>query len=141
MSETGDDEDYQVFEMEAESENPPSEFCLLLWASNGGQVGSKGKPIFNSLSKSNGYCDKPFDCASCPLMQQELSKHPDGHIMWVCPACLKEAISIAKEKDVFYHIPAHYTEGLCEFPGCSRPAYGDMPPKYSPLLQLFIGSI
>jgi len=124
-----------------------AEFCSLLLAQTG--VSS---------------CSKPWDCFDCPLMQQELSNHAPNELMWVCPSCITEVIKIAKSKGIPFHVPGHYTEGQCQYEGCTRPQrteYGDDDPKflvdpllpwanedlverpagYSKLLQLFIGDI
>jgi len=134
-------QDDDAFELEVEGEKAPPEFCLLLWATRGGRIGSRGEPIFSSLATSAGYCDNPTDCAGCPLMQEEIAKHPEGKTWWLCPDCLDDAVTSSKEKGTTYHIPGHYTEGQCQNPNCARPGYFDLEPRYSPILQLFIGNL
>lgn len=149
MNISGDNnEEEQPFEMNPEGEKSEAGFCLLLWAYNGGQVGPNG-PIFSSRSSpSIGYCAEPTDCFSCPLMQQEMAKHPPGTVNWVCPSCIPEVIKLAKEKGISIHIPGHYTEGQCQFVNCSRgarteevPQHQEVPVGYSRLLQLIVGDI
>lgn len=96
-------------------------FCLLLWSYQGGRINAKGLPISTPGARISGYCDNPNDCYRCPLMQREIQRHPEGHANWVCPDCLKEISRLAKIKGVSIHMTAHYTEGQCQFVGCTRP--------------------
>ncbi len=123
-------------------------FCLLLWSARGGLV-ARGQPVFSANAVS-GDCDNP-ECYRCTLMQQEMAQHPQGHVNWVCPACLRDAIRVAKDKGVQAYLTGHYTEGQCQFVGCTRPArtefdsetesYIEKPRGYSRYLQLVIGDI
>ncbi len=96
-------------------------FCLLLWGYQGGRVNAKSLPVSTPGVHASGYCDNPDDCYRCPIMQQEVARHPPGHANWVCPACLKDAVEKAKAKGVPIHLTGHYTEGQCQFVGCTRP--------------------
>ncbi len=96
-------------------------FCLLLWSYHGGEVSPKGLPVSTPGTRISGYCDNPDDCYRCPLMQRELARHPPGQANWVCPACLKEVVKAGKSKGVPVHLTGHYTEGQCQFVGCTRP--------------------
>lgn len=96
-------------------------FCLLLWVHQGGQVNAKGLPVYTRNNRASGNCDNPDDCYRCQLMQQEIGRHPPGHANWVCPACLKDVVNIAKAKGVPIHLTGHYSEGQCQFVGCTRP--------------------
>lgn len=96
-------------------------FCLLLWGYQGGRVNAKGLPVSTPGVRASGYCDNPDDCYRCPLMQQEIVRHPPGHANWVCPACLKDVVAVAKAKDVPVRLTGHYTEGQCQYRGCTRP--------------------
>ena len=127
-------------------------FCDLLWIYNGRLI-QGGKRI-------NGYCDKPYDCYLCPVMHHKVAQHPPGYANWVCPSCLREVAKRAKTEGKPIEITGHYTEGRCQYIGCSRPPrieHGDVlgpdetswtdadlverPSGYSRLLQLVIGDI
>lgn len=122
-------------------------FCLLLWVSRGGRRGS---------------CDEPTDCYRCPLLQREISLHPAGYTNWVCPSCLQEISRKAKNQGKHIQMTGHYSEGQCQYKGCTRPSrleYRDIgiegddetgwkendlvevPRGYSRFLQLVIGDI
>lgn len=123
-------------------------FCFLLRRYQGGR---------------GGYCDEPTDCFKCPLLQQEIALHPPGQTTWVCPACLTEVSRKAKADGRRLHITGHYSEGQCQYVGCTRPArleFRDIdievndeatswtaedlverPKGYSRFLQLIIGDI
>lgn len=100
---------------------------------------------------ASGNCDAPDDCYRCPLMQQEIARHPPGHTLWVCPACVGEVVRVAKGKGVSYYLAGHYTEGQCQYVGCVRPprqeydeameVIVEKPRGYSRFLQLFIGDV
>ena len=121
---------------------PAKAFCVLLFVSNGGQVDERGKPIFKRGWRTRGNCRDPGDCDGCPLMQQELAKYAPSSIMWVCPVCIRELTRQAKEQGMSFLAPGYFTEGLCQYEGCSRPARTEggeeLPARYSHLLQLFI---
>lgn len=78
-------------------------------------------------------------------MQNELSFYNPSHVLWVCPDCITDVVRDAKRRGIEYRIPGHYTEGQCEYSGCTRPprTEGDeeLGPGYSRLLQLFIGDV
>lgn len=137
-------------------------FCLLLWIHQGGQVDARGRRVASQEVAASGYCDEPTDCYRCPLMQLEISRHPPGHANWVCPACLTEVSKKAKSQEKSIFMTQHYSEGQCQYVGCTRPprleyrdadpfSDGDKPwteedlierPRgYSRLLQLVIGDI
>lgn len=137
-------------------------FCLLLWVSQGGSA-ANGQPIFSANRTASGYCGNP-ECYRCPLMQNEIAQHPAGHANWVCPACLRDVVQLGKDRGIQVHLTGHYTEGQCQFVGCTRPPrfeYRDAEPfvegdadsswiemdiverprGYSRFLQLVIGNI
>lgn len=123
--------------------------CILLWIHQGGSV-NKGRPVFDRNTRVSGTCDLPVDCYRCPLMQREIALHPPGHANWVCPMCLGDAAKVTKAKGAELVMTGHYSEGQCEFVGCTRPGrveLGDdgntyeFPRGYSRLLQLVIGDI
>jgi hypothetical protein len=93
-------------------------------------------------------------------MHKEISSHPPGHTNWVCPSCLAEVSKKAKSQGKDIQMTGHYTEGRCQFIGCTRPErveYGDStvddevgwaegdkverPKGHSRFLQLVIGDI
>jgi hypothetical protein len=117
-------------------------FCLLLWAENGGKVDTRGRPAFNASGQTRGNCTTPYDCYGCALMQRELARHPVGYAFWVCPACVSVLAKDAKTREVSFHLPGHFTEGQCQYEGCTRPerVEGDeqLPPRFSRFLQLII---
>lgn len=117
-------------------------FCLLLWLANGGKVNAKGKPIFQADSRARGYCSTPYDCYSCVLMRRELAEHPEGSAFWVCPACVSVLAKDAKTCGLSFHLPGHFTEGQCQYDGCTRPERTEgeeaLPPRFSRFLQLII---
>lgn len=125
-------------------------FCLLLWVAQGGPV-IDGQPSFSANRTASGRCDDPCDCYRCPLMQQELAQHPAGMTHWVCPACLSDVLRRAKEKGVSVNLAGHYTEGQCQYVGCTRPPRTEFdeqleviverPRGFSRFLQLVIGDI
>lgn len=127
-------------------------FCILLWRYQGGRIDSSGrKPIF-SKSGPSGFCDDPTDCYRCSLLQQEISFHPPGHANWVCPSCLTEVSRKSKDTGKYIRITGHYSEGQCQYVGCTRPARTELheesettiielPKGYSRFLQLVIGDI
>ena len=126
-------------------------FCILYWVSNGGEVDSKGNPVFRR-SNASGTCPRdPEDaeesgCKTCPLMQHELSFHNPRFVMWVCPACIAEVTKIAREMNSPVRLPGYYSSGICEYSGCTRAPLvinneEITPAKYSSVLQLFIGDI
>ncbi len=125
-------------------------FCLLLWQHQGGEVNASNIPIRTPEARTSGMCDEPYDCYRCPLMQQEIAQHLPGHTNWVCPGCLKDVVQVAKHKNIEMYLTGHYSEGQCQFIGCTRPArieLGDdgearqFPCNYSRFLQLVIGDI
>ena len=140
-------------------------FCLLLWGYQGGQINAKGLPVRTPGSRASGNCDEPSDCYRCPLMQQEIARHPPGMANWVCPSCIREVAKLARHRGVRFYFTSHYTEGQCQYKGCTReprveyrdinPALEDeehpkpwdegdkieYPARYSRLLQLVIGDI
>jgi hypothetical protein len=89
--------------------------------------------------------------------------HPAGYTHWVCPSCLSEISRKAKNQGRQIHITGHYSEGQCQYIGCTRPPrleYRDigieagddeagwtendlveLPKGYSRFLQLVIGDI
>ncbi len=127
-------------------------FCILLWRYQGGLVDPSGrKPIFSN-SGSSGFCDEPTECYRCSLLQREISFHPPGHANWVCPACLTEVSKKAKSTGKNIRITGHYSEGQCQYIGCTRPPRRelredsetdliDLPKGHSRFLQLIIGDI
>jgi hypothetical protein len=126
-------------------------FCLLLWVHQGGRVDEKGRPVRVRGVRASGNCDAPDDCYRCQLMQQEISRHPPGHAIWVCPDCIGDVVKVAKGKEVSYYLAGHYTEGQCQYMGCVRPprleydeaaeSIVEKPRGYSRFLQLFIGDV
>lgn len=114
--------------------------CVLLWINTGGKIDSKGVPIFGSSARGRLNCSEPHNCDSCPLMQNELAMYPREHIFWVCSNCVDELVRLMKSKGRSFVLPAHYTEGRCQYPACPR--IGEGAAGYFPsLLQLFIGDI
>jgi hypothetical protein len=93
-------------------------------------------PLLMQVSGA-GYCDKPFDCASCEVMRYALSGYPEEDKHWICPTCIDE---ISRSR-IPVHVPGYYTEGYCQNPACSREGMGDRPPRYSILLQLVLGRL
>ena len=134
--------------MDTDGKEEVKEFCTLLFIDHGGRVDDRGRPV---SSTSVGYCADPGDCYSCQLMQKELAQHPPGTARWICPACIGEVIKLSKEKGIPFNVPGHFTEGQCQWKGCSRPPRTEYdegfeqlverPAGYSRLLQLFIGEI
>lgn len=125
-------------------------FCLLLWKYQGGKISPKNIPVRVPEIHASGACDEPNDCYRCPLMQIEIARHLPGYANWVCPDCLNSVVQIAKIRNVAIHFTGHYTEGQCQFIGCTRPERvelgdeGEMqqfPSNYSRFLQLVIGEI
>jgi hypothetical protein len=102
-----------------------------------------GKPDPNF--RARGMCSDPYDCFSCNVMQAELARHPPGQVIWVCPDCIKVAVTKSKDGGLPYLLPGHYSEGQCQLRTCSRPARTEegveLPPGYSRFLQLFIGPV
>lgn len=125
--------------------------CLLLWTYQGGQVDEKRRMVSVPGVAASGYCDSPDACGQCPLMQQEIAKHPAGHATWVCPACLREVARKMRSKGIPVHMTGHYADGLCAYIGCTRPPrieFDDdmetkvvIPARFSRFLQLVIGDI
>ena len=161
-------------------------FCILLWVRNGGTVDNKGRPISpNRVGQlevitnddldeemaaaehpteesvqerryARGSCTRPYDCTSCHLMQDELANYDPSEVVWVCPDCLHGIFRSAKKAGIKITAPGHYSEGICEFLGCSRPATREeaeglpgmpggrvveLPPGFSRYRQLLIGKI
>lgn len=122
--------------------------CLLLWVHQGGKVDKKRRPVRIPGVRASGSCDAPYDCYRCKLMQQEIAQHPPGYAIWVCPACLDDAVRVALENQKTYDLPGYYSEGQCEFVDCVRPPrleydeamenIVEKPRGYSRLLQLFV---
>lgn len=117
-------------------------FCLLLWAENGGKVDRKGRPLFGASGPTRGHCTTPYDCYGCTLMQREIARHPTGYAFWVCPACVTVLAKEAKAIGQPFHLPGHFTEGQCQYAGCTRPERTEggeeLPPRFSRFLQLII---
>lgn len=157
-------------------------FCLLLWVEQGGQVDSMGRPLSPSLAGLSpialededleegadidpettthipvrGTCTTPWDCSTCQLMQNELSRHNPDQINWICPACLDEVFKTAKHKGIKLFAPGHYSEGICTYKKCNRPSRPEeaeglpgirseriieLSPGHSRLRQLIIGPV
>lgn len=122
-----------------------------------------GRKLVASGRGPSGSCDEPTDCYRCPLLQREISMHPPGQANWVCPACLTEVSRKAKNAGKSIHITGHYSEGQCQYVGCTRPPriefrdagveaddegagwtaadLVERPRGYSRFLQLIIGDI
>jgi hypothetical protein len=67
------------------------------------------------------------------------------------PGLYWEVIKLAKAKGIPFNVPGHFTEGQCQWEGCTRPPRTEYdeefeqlverPGRYSRLLQLFIGEV
>lgn len=114
----------------------PQAFCPLLWRANGGAFDNKGVPL-KGEDPVRGYCTRPYDCADCEHMQQELSFHPPDQVWWICPRCVAQLKSRRNQRGRHLLLPGYYTEGCCQNPLCKREGES----KNSPFLQLVIGDI
>lgn len=122
-------------------------FCLLLFEGNGGTVDELyriRKDPNDPDRQIRGLCSDPGDCDRCPnnLMQQEISFHDPKEVTWVCPTCLPKITQWARDNQVQVTVPGHYSEGLCEYPWCTRTEdtmFG--PARYSMFRQVVFGPI
>lgn len=75
-------------------------------------------------------------------MQREIACYPTGYAFWVCPACVTVLAKEAKAIGQPFHLPGHFTEGQCQYAGCTRPERTEggeeLPPRFSRFLQLII---
>jgi hypothetical protein len=126
-----------------EGEGQGEAFCLLLWAANGGNIDGRGRPTRERDQYSRGNCTRPHDCYTCPLLQNELALHPPEEVFWACPQCIAEIAKEAKKQKMSLRLPGYYTEGQCQYKGCTRPARVEdgveLPPGFSRFLQVVLG--
>lgn len=128
-----------------EGEGVKLAFCPVLWKSNGGPMDPQGHPVISPREEDNvrGYCTKGFDCALCPLLQNELSYVAPENKLWVCSDCVKDLMRLGKELQTKLITPGYYSEGFCQSPTCSRPNRTEpgeeLQARHSILLQLLIG--
>ena len=144
--------------MPGDGEGGKEAFCLLLWRRNGGVVTPELKINKQAFDQEGvlqryirGYCTRPWDCFSCPDMQDELKQYEPGKAVWLCSDCADLAISQVRSAGLPHRLPGYFTEGQCQNTACPRPAIvtadgsimkddqgNDLPPGWSPFLQLFI---
>ena len=133
----------------ADGEGGKEAFCLLLWKSTGGGVTPDLK-ILRSFDQegtderfARGYCTRPWDCFTCPTMQDELAQHVPGTALWLCQTCVTDMVKAAEAAELAFSLPGHYCEGQCQRTACDRPSFtddeGTHPPGFSRFLQLYIG--
>ncbi len=117
-------------------------FCPLLYHAGGGKFTSRGQPVNDGIAR-RGVCTRPYDCDSCVYMQHQVSYFPQREITWVCPTCLDTVIAWANQNGVQIAMWGFYSEGFCQYPGCTRPEEPllGMPARYSTMRQIVYGQI
>ncbi len=141
MREEGDPD--AVGDDDGDAEGRKKAFCLLLYRAHGGVVRDDYRIDTSSNEAIPGLCRRPSDCDTCKYMRQEISFHDPREVTWVCSDCLGKIIKWSKQYHVNITVPGHYTEGLCQYPWCTR-AQNDLtgdPPKFSMFLQVVFGAI
>lgn len=85
-------------------------WCNILFAVNGGQFTPRGLPIVGQ-EDVRGYCDRGFDCGSCPFLVQWINAQVAAgwSIGWECSYCLKGSGEQVREGRLV--ITGHYQAG------------------------------
>jgi len=107
-------------------------FCPLLWQDNKGPVDERNNPLIQESQGIRGNCTKPYDCATCPVMQRTLTALQGEIGLWVCPDCASKIPAVARHYQIKIEFAGYYMEGYCQRPSCEREG------RYSPLLQLLL---